>query len=61
MLITTSDFTSAARTACSSSTKSLILINGKELVEHMFRHKLGVKSDGTYNINKIDLDFFENI
>lgn len=61
VLITTSDFTAEAKSERELSTKSLVLINGEELAEHMFRHKLGVKSDGTYNINKIDLDFFDNI
>ena len=61
VLITTSDFTAEAKSERDRSTKSLVLISGEELAEHMFRHKLGVKSDSAYNINKIDLDFFENI
>ena len=61
VLITTSDFTAEAKSERDRFTKSLVLINGEELAEHMFRHKLGVKSDGTYNINKLDLDFFENV
>lgn len=61
VLITTSDFTAEARSWRDRSTKSLVLINGEELAEHMFRHKLGVQSDGTYSISKLDLNFFENI
>ena len=61
VLITTSDFTAEAKSERDRSTKSLVLINGEELAGHMLRHRMGVRSDGTYNINKTDLDFFDNI
>ena len=61
VLITTSDFTSAARAACDSSTKSLILINGDELVEYMFRDGIGVRLESTHEIKKIDPGFFEDL
>lgn len=63
VFITTSDFTPDAIKNAESNTKvSIRLINGYELVKLMIKHNLGVQIKQTYEIKKIDNDYFdENI
>ena len=58
VFFTTSDFTEGA--IKSASQKNVIIINGKKLVELMIKYNVGCYTDNTYEIKKIDLDFFEN-
>jgi len=58
ILITTASFSSPASDAAARSRKKLILIDGKALVQYMIDHNIGVSQSGTYEIKKIDLDFF---
>ena len=61
ILITTSDFTAQAKQTCSNCTKSLVLINGKDLADYMIRYNFGVSTTDKYEIKKIDSGFFDNI
>jgi restriction system protein len=60
ILITTSDFTKEARDAVSrSTTVSIVLINGMDLVDLMYEHNVGVSTEKTIVIKKVDNDYFE--
>lgn len=58
VFITTSDFTNEAKEYTSNNTK-IIKINGMKLAEYMIKFNLGVSVDHSYEIKKIDTDFFE--
>lgn len=59
VFITTSSFQSDAEELIKRTPKNLVLINGEKLVELMIEHNLGVSIDKTYEIKKIDIDYFE--
>lgn len=60
VFLTTSRFSeSALRTANDSRQQKIILIDGKQLVNLAIEYNLGVQTDQTIEIKKIDLDFFE--
>ena len=58
VFITTSKFSSEARSYISMIEKKIILIDGQELTELMIRHGLGVSTKETYKICAIDTDYF---
>jgi restriction system protein len=58
VFITTSDFTKEAKDYAKSITSNIILINGEELAELMIDYNAGVSVATTYEIKKIDSDYF---
>ncbi len=58
VLITTSGFTKDAIDTASRCNKSLVLVDGQDLVKHMIEHELGVSTEKVYKIRRIDSDFF---
>lgn len=63
IFITTSDFSKQAIEAVerNKSNYSIILINGKELVELMYEYNVGVAIQKKIEIKRIDSDYFESI
>ena len=64
VLVTKSNFTSDAKKAAekiSMGSKTLILIGGEELAELMIKHKVGVVTGYTYEIKKLDQNFFADV
>lgn len=59
--ITQSDFTASAITAAAKSSRKIVLINGKDLVGYMIKYGVGVQVRQTYELKRIDLDYFESI
>lgn len=59
VFITTSDFSKEARIYADSK-PSIVLIDGKKLTELMIRYNLGVQVKYSYEIKKIDEDFFSD-
>ncbi|AWD68664.1 restriction endonuclease (plasmid) [Priestia megaterium] len=59
VFITTSDFTQGAKEYVNLIEKKIILINGSDLSEYMFKYDIGVSKIGQYILKKIDLDYFE--
>ncbi|MDH4129588.1 MAG: restriction endonuclease [Spirochaetota bacterium] len=61
VFITTSSFTRNAidNIKENKGLQKVILIDGKKLVELMFEHNLGVDIANTYQIKKIDTDYFD--
>ncbi len=61
IIITTSDFTPAAKTEANSSEKKKIgLINGKELVELLMKHEIGVR-ERVLKIYTLDEEWWEEM
>lgn len=58
IFITTSDFTNPARHFSERSPKRIILIDGKLLAQYMIDHSVGVSTVETYEIKRIDSDYF---
>jgi restriction system protein len=58
IFITTSDFNPAAKEFAERSSKRVILINGSELAHYMINHNVGVSTAKTYEIKRVDSDYF---
>lgn len=59
IFITTSDFTKEAREYATNLSHTIILINGKDLTRFMIEYNVGVQTNYSYEIKKIDNDYFE--
>lgn len=59
VFITTSDFSKEASDYISKIDIKIVLINGKKLVQLMYDYGVGVSSTQTYEIKRIDQDFFD--
>ncbi len=58
IFIITSDFNPAAKEFAERSSKRVILINGSELARYMINHNVGVSIEKTYEIKRVDSDYF---
>ena len=59
VMITTSTFSKSAHKLVERAGMQIILIDGQELVEHMYEYGVGVTEDSTYSVKKIDESYFE--
>ncbi|MDB4433280.1 restriction endonuclease [bacterium] len=59
VLLTTSSFSAEARQYVSRIEKRIVLVDGEQLANLMFEHNLGVSPVASYEVKKIDSDFFE--
>ena len=57
--ITTSDFSSEAEVYVSRIDKKIILIDGQTMARLMIDFGVGVASVSTYEVKKLDSDYFE--
>lgn len=58
IVITTSDFTKDAKKAVEGIDYKIVLIDGLTLATHMIDYNVGVSSVATYEIKKMDSDYF---
>jgi restriction system protein len=58
VFITTSSFTSNARDFVSKIDSKIVLIDGEELAQLMIDHNIGVNTVNTYELKRIDTDYF---
>lgn len=58
VFVTTSCFTAQALLYAERSPKRLILIDGERLAKLMIRYGVGVRTSRTFELRKIDLDYF---
>ena len=58
IFITTSDFTEEAKDYASRIPTKIILIDGERLAELMIEHNVGVSTSHSFEIKKIDTDYF---
>jgi restriction system protein len=59
ILFTTSSFSKEARDYAAKSEKAVILVDGAQIAELMFEHELGVSTERTYKVKRIENDFFD--
>jgi restriction endonuclease Mrr len=61
VFVTSSTFTAEAKSYANDlRDMKLVLIDGKKLAELMIQHEVGVQVKSTYQISKVDHDFFES-
>ena len=60
VFITTSDFKKTATEYAKTVTQKVILINGSRLADLMIEHDIGVSTQRTISIKRIDTDYFED-
>ena len=58
VFITTSDFTEESRDYVTKSSTNIILINGKELINHMIKNNVGIKTKKSIQIKEINKEIF---
>jgi len=58
VFITTSSFSNEARSYASNIESRIILIDGARLTELMIQHDIGVSTYATYELKRVDTDFF---
>jgi len=58
ILITTSDFTPEAKEYVKNIDATIILLSGRQLVELMWEHDIGLSNVSTYMVKKLDVDYF---
>jgi restriction system protein len=58
LFITTSDFSADAEDYISRIDAKVVLIDGETLAQLMIDHNVGVSTTGTYEIKKVDSDYF---
>ena len=58
VFITTSNFTPTAKNFAERSSKRIILIDGNHLAQLMIDHNVGVSVEKTYEIKRVDSDYF---
>ena len=59
VFITTSGFSKEAIAYASQMDAKIVLIDGEQLAQYMIDHNLGVSVQNTYEIKKINSDYFE--
>jgi len=59
VFVTTSSFTSGAGQYAQRVPQRIILINGSELTRLMMQYGVGVRTERTVEVKRIDLDYFE--
>ncbi len=59
IMITTSDFPKSAYTYVNKTDPRIILIDGIQLANYMIEYNIGVSLKTSYEIKKIDIDYFE--
>ena len=58
IVITTSDFSRGAREYVNTINSKIVLIDGRQLAEFMIDHNIGVSTVKTYEIKRVDSDYF---
>ncbi len=59
VFVTTADFTCTARDYVARSPKRIVLIDGAELARLMVRYGIGVRTRTTYEVKRVDEDYFD--
>ena len=59
VFVTTADFTKSAKAYVERSSKRIVLIDGKELSRLMVQYGVGIRTRETYQLQRVDEDFFE--
>ncbi|MDP2216700.1 MAG: restriction endonuclease [Methanolobus sp.] len=60
VFISTSNFSKEAKDYA-RQTGNIVLIDGTDLAEYMIEYNVGVSTFKTYDIKKLDLDYFDDV
>ena len=58
IFVTTSHFSPAAASFCQQVSRRVVLVDGVQLAELMIRHNIGVSVQQSYQIKRVDADYF---
>lgn len=58
VFITTSDFSSGAKSFAESVSTNIVLVNGEELADLMIEYGVGVIDEQTYRVRRVDPEYF---
>ena len=58
VFVSTSHFSPAAAEICGQISRRVVLVDGHRLAELMIRHNIGVKVKASYQLKRIDADYF---
>ena len=59
VIITTASFSSNAKASAErSDNPKIVLIDGEQLADYMIEHSVGVSTTKTYEIKRVDSDYF---
>lgn len=63
VFVTSSDFTNGARNAASNTgtTAHIALISGEELVGHLIKYEIGIRTHRTYTLYEVNEEYFEEL
>ncbi|GGB24824.1 restriction endonuclease [Puia dinghuensis] len=61
ILISTSSYPASAKEFVTSIEPKIVLIDGKELAELMIEYNIGVAPKKTYEVKRLDTDYFEEV
>jgi len=61
IFITTSDFSQSAQDFVASIDSKIILIDGQQLAQHMIEFGVGVTTEASYELKRLDSDYFAEI
>lgn len=61
VFVTTSNFTQGAKESVSKASSKIVLIDGIALAQYMIEFNVGVSTRKTYEIKRIDTDYFDDI
>lgn len=59
VFVTTSSFTQGARESVNNATSKIVLIDGIALAQYMIDYNVGVSTKKTYEVKRLDTDYFE--
>jgi len=59
LFVTTSSFTSTARDTAEMLSKRIVLMDGRQFARQMIRFNVGCRVQESYDVKKVDEDFFE--
>jgi len=58
IFVATSHFSTAAASFCQQVSRRVVLVDGVQLAELMIRHNIGVSVHQSYQIKRVDADYF---
>lgn len=58
IFVTTSHFSAAAASFCQQVSRRVVLVDGVQFAELMIRHNIGVSVQQSYQIKRVDSDYF---
>jgi restriction system protein len=58
VFVATVNFSSHARQFCAQVSRRVVLVDGPKLADLMIRHNVGVRVRHSYQVKRVDMDYF---